>query len=122
MARVVPATAAHLLKHQEDALQNFVGNHVPPSTPRNPMALAMEWVSKITTVSLEMVLPGVGGHYLDKWLGTNFLALIGFGAGMALGLLHLLQMTRRPPEPPLAAEELLAKERQDPSGERTGKQ
>ena len=94
---------------------------MPPSLPRHPMASAMEWVAKITTVSLEMVLPGVGGHYLDMWLGTRFLSLLGFVMGMAVGILHLVQMTRRPPDPPLAAEELLAKERQDPSGERTGK-
>ena len=35
------------------------------------MALAMEWVAKITTVGLEMVLPGIGGHYLDERLGTE---------------------------------------------------
>lgn len=100
------AAGAHLLKHQEDALQNLVGNCVPPSTPRHPMALAMEWVAKITTVGLEMVLPGVGGHYLDTRLGTGYWAPIGFGVGMAVGILHLVQMTRRPPEPPVPAEEL----------------
>lgn len=85
------------------------------------MALAMEWVAKITTVGLEMVLPGVGGHYLDTRLGTGYLAFAGFGLGMVVGILHLVQMARRPPDPPLAAEELLAKERQDPPGEHTAK-
>ena len=80
------------------------------------MAAAMEWVAKITTVSLEMVLPGVGGHYLDTRLGTSYWALIGFGVGMTVAMLHLIQMTRRPPEPPMPAEEL-----QDRSSERTSK-
>jgi uncharacterized protein YqgC (DUF456 family) len=80
------------------------------------MAAAMEWVAKITTVVLEMVLPGVAGHYLDTQIGTSYWALIGFGVGMVVGILHLLQMTRRPPDPPMAAEEI-----QDRSGERTRK-
>ncbi|MFN0018064.1 MAG: AtpZ/AtpI family protein [Pirellulaceae bacterium] len=86
------------------------------------MALAMEWVAKITTVGLIMVLPAVGGQYLDTRLGTKYWAVIGLGVGMTAGLVHLLQITRRPHEPPLAAEELLDKDRQDPSGERTRKQ
>jgi len=40
---------------------------------------------------------------------------------MVAGFVYLLQITRRPPDPPMAAEELLEKERQDSSGERTGK-
>ena len=63
------------------------------------MALAMEWVAKITTVGLEMVLPGIGGHYLDAWLGTNYLSLVGFALGLVVGLWHLLQMTK-PKIPP----------------------
>ena len=54
----------------------------------------MEWVAKITTVALEMVLPAVGGNYLDGWLGTKYWVLIGVVVGMVLGLWHLLQMTR----------------------------
>jgi F0F1-type ATP synthase assembly protein I len=60
----------------------------------NPLAVAMEWVAKITTVALEMVLPAVGGGYLDKWLGTGYWALIGVVLGMAVGMWHLLLMTR----------------------------
>lgn len=84
-------------------LENLLGNsqYVRPSSPQpHPMALAMEWVAKITTVGLEMVLPGIGGHYLDAWLGTSFLSLLGFGVGLVVGMWHLLQMTkprRRPP-------------------------
>ncbi|MDZ4819280.1 MAG: AtpZ/AtpI family protein [Planctomycetota bacterium] len=58
------------------------------------MALAMEWVAKITTVSLEMVLPGLFGDWLDGKFGTSFLVFIGFAIGLSGGLWHLLQMTK----------------------------
>lgn len=58
------------------------------------MALAMEWVAKITTVALEMMLPAVGGGYLDRRFGTNYWALVGVVLGFVVGMWHLLQMTR----------------------------
>jgi ATP synthase protein I len=58
------------------------------------MALAIEWVSRITTVALEMVLPGILGQWLDARWGTGFLGLAGFALGVSVGLLHLLQMTK----------------------------
>jgi hypothetical protein len=64
-----------------------------PQTP-HPIATAMQWVSRITTVGLEMVLPGLGGLWLDGRWGTSFLGLVGFALGMTLGIWHLLQMTR----------------------------
>jgi len=58
------------------------------------MALAMEWVAKITTVGLEMMLPAVGGGYLDRRLGTSHWALVGVVLGVVLGMWHLLLMTK----------------------------
>lgn len=58
------------------------------------MALAIEWVSRITTVALEMVLPGILGAWLDGKWGTSFLGLVGFAFGVAVGLWHLLRMTK----------------------------
>ena len=69
------------------------------------MALAMEWVAKITTVGLEMVLPGIGGHYLDERLGTGYWAPIGFVVGLVFGLWHLLQMTKPRTKPPEGKED-----------------
>ena len=60
----------------------------------HPIALAMEWVAKITTVALEMFLPAVAGGWLDRQLGTNYWALIGVVLGVTVGLWHLLQMTK----------------------------
>ena len=64
----------------------------PPS--RHPIAIAMEWVSRIFTVALEMILPGLGGQWLDRKLGTGFLVLVGFVLGLTLGITHLLLMTK----------------------------
>ena len=58
------------------------------------MAVAMEWVAKITTVALEMFLPAVGGGYLDRQLGTNYWAMIGLIVGVPVGIWHLIQMTK----------------------------
>ena len=69
----------------------------PPRKP-HPIALAMEWVAKITTVALEMFLPAVAGGWLDRRLGTNHWALIGVVLGVTVGLWHLLQMTKVKPK------------------------
>jgi hypothetical protein len=59
------------------------------------MAQAMVWSSRITTVALEMALPAVFGHWLDSQLGTWWVFVtLGAIAGMTLGLMHLIQMTK----------------------------
>ena len=54
----------------------------------------MEWVARITTVGLEMVLPAIAGHYLDKYLGTGYWVIVGLIVGGVVGFWHLLQMTK----------------------------
>lgn len=82
-----------------------------PQAPQepHPIALAMEWVSRILVVSAEMVVPGLVGQWLDDRWGYSFLGLLGFGLGMTLGVAHLLVMTRpKPPsskQPPSTSEE-----------------
>jgi len=66
----------------------------PSGDSRPPLAVAMEWVSQITTVVAEMVLPGLAGHWLDHRWGTQFLALLGFALGLTIGIWHLIAMTR----------------------------
>jgi F0F1-type ATP synthase assembly protein I len=69
--------------------------HVIEQRPSlEPLAVAMQWVAKITTVALEMMLPAVGGSYLDRRFGTQCWALIGLVVGMVVGFWHLLLMTR----------------------------
>ena len=58
------------------------------------MANALALSSRITTISLEMVLPAVFGHWLDERLGTWFVFVsLGAIGGMTVGLMHLIKMT-----------------------------
>jgi hypothetical protein len=59
------------------------------------MAIGMQWVAKITTVALEMVVPAVIGMWLDQKLETRFYALLGIILGVPLGIWHLVKMTKR---------------------------
>ncbi len=63
-------------------------------TDADSMARAMQWVSRITTVALEMVVPVVLGTWLDNRLDTNFLVVAGLLIGVPLGLWHLIQLTK----------------------------
>ena len=64
----------------------------PPNTA-TPLARALEWVAKITTIGLEMCLPAIGGHFLDLWLHTEVFAALGLVLGFSVGFYHLLYMT-----------------------------
>jgi hypothetical protein len=68
--------------------------NTPSGDPRPPLAVAMEWVSQITTVVAEMVLPGLAGEWLDDRWGSSYLALVGFALGLTVGIWHLITMTR----------------------------
>lgn len=59
------------------------------------IAKGIQWVSKITTVALEMVVPALIGMWLDQKLGTLFLGLLGIILGVPLGIWHLMKMTKR---------------------------
>ncbi len=61
----------------------------------SPAAFAYGWVARMTTVVLEMALPGLGGQWLDSKLGTNYWVIVGFAVGFALGMFHLLQMVKQ---------------------------
>jgi ATP synthase protein I len=62
---------------------------------RPPLVVAMEWVSRLTTIALEMALPGLGGYGLDRWLGTEpILLILGVFLGFGIGMWHLLLLTK----------------------------
>jgi ATP synthase protein I len=60
-------------------------------------ANAMVWVSRITSISMEMVVPGVIGYYLlDRWLGTKVVFLIlGLILGFVGGIWQLIKLTKQ---------------------------
>ena len=70
---------------------------------RPPMALAIEWSTRLMAVGLEMALPAGGGYWLDLRNGTKPLfVILGAVLGFALGMFHLMQIARpkgrqRPP-------------------------
>ena len=45
-------------------------------------------------VLLLMLLVGVGGSYLDKWLGTSYLTVIGFLVGGAIAIVGMMYVVR----------------------------
>lgn len=59
------------------------------------MVVAAQWVSQITTVSLEMALPAAFGYWLDnKWGTAPWLVIVGGILGFTVGFRHLLQMVQ----------------------------
>jgi hypothetical protein len=47
-------------------------------------------------VSLEMVLPGLAGYWIDQRLGTAVVfMLLGFAFGGSAAVVHLIRMTRQ---------------------------
>jgi ATP synthase protein I len=60
-------------------------------------ANAMAWVSRITSISMEMVVPGLIGYYLlDRWLGTRIVFLIlGLTLGFVGGIWQLIRLTKQ---------------------------
>jgi hypothetical protein len=52
----------------------------------------------VTTISLEMSLPGVLGFWLDERWGTGVLCtILGFAIGFSLGMFHLIKLAKSPP-------------------------
>lgn len=61
-----------------------------PGDGRSATAKAAEWVSRVMTISMGMVLPGLAGYWLDQRLGTQVLfLLLGFVIGGYLAFLQL---------------------------------
>ena len=62
-----------------------------PEDDRPPMAVAMEWVGRLTTVGLEMSLPPLAGWWADNRLGSEpWLLIVGGVLGFVTGFTHLL--------------------------------
>jgi len=57
------------------------------------MVRGMEWAARVTAISLEMVLPGLLGFWLDRTLGTVMVFLVlGVILGMTVGMMHLVRL------------------------------
>ena len=63
---------------------------------RSMMAKAWGWGSQAISISLEMVVPGMLGLWVDRVVGTLPLFLIlGVLFGMTAGIIHLVQFAQR---------------------------
>jgi F0F1-type ATP synthase assembly protein I len=51
-------------------------------------------ISRAVAVMVLMVIPGVAGHYLDRWFGTQYLVLVGFVMGICLAVFGLLYVAK----------------------------
>ncbi|XZE36787.1 hypothetical protein SH501x_002371 [Pirellulaceae bacterium SH501] len=66
-----------------------------PSQDRgNKNTIALNAFSRVLAVLLLMLLVGIGGSYLDKWLETGFLTLTGFLLGGAIAIVGMMYVVR----------------------------
>jgi hypothetical protein len=72
------------------------------SDDRSRQAIAYSWASRIISISLEMVVPGLVGLWLDRKLKARVqvFTIAGFGLGLALGILHLMRIAQPKQGPP----------------------
>jgi hypothetical protein len=68
------------------------GVSAPPEN-RHPVGVAVEWVSQITAIALEIVACIWLGRWLDTKFETTFCSPIGLVIGPVLGFWHLLVLT-----------------------------
>jgi F0F1-type ATP synthase assembly protein I len=63
---------------------------------QEPSPREMGYYAALAQTGLEMVLPAVGGYYLDQWLGTTPWVFISAAVfGFAAGLIHLIAIVNR---------------------------
>jgi len=62
---------------------------------RAPIAVAFDWASRVTTISIGMIVPGVLGYWIDQRLRTKALfTTLGFGLGVSLGIWQLARLSK----------------------------
>jgi hypothetical protein len=68
----------------------------PPSDDRSPWALAMEWSSRMTAIAMEMVLPPLGGYWLDHKVGTRLpvFLIVGVVLGFTVSMIQLCKLAQ----------------------------
>lgn len=68
---------------------------LPERDDRSAIAKAADVASRIITISLATIVPGVAGYWIDQKLATRWIfTLVGFGIGMTFGAWQLTLLTR----------------------------
>ncbi len=62
---------------------------------RTAMHTSINVFSRVIAVMVMMMMLGLVGFFLDKWLGTSFMIIVGFIAGMILAVFGLLFIARQ---------------------------
>lgn len=61
-----------------------------------PTPREMGYYASLAQTGVEMVLPAVGGYYLDVWLGTTpWITIVAAVIGFAAGLTHMIVILRQ---------------------------
>jgi len=65
---------------------------------QTPLAVGIEWASRISTIGLEFALPPALGYGVDSWLRTTPAAtLAGAVLGFLVGMWQIMRMARQLP-------------------------
>jgi F0F1-type ATP synthase assembly protein I len=57
--------------------------------------MGMAWMSRITSIALSFVVPGVAGVFLDRWVGSGpFGAVVGVVVGFVVGTMQILRIAK----------------------------
>jgi hypothetical protein len=66
-----------------------------PSDDRSPMAVGLEWSTRLITIGLEMAIPIVGGYWLDRRVGTLPLFIcLGALVGVAIAIWQFILIAK----------------------------
>ena len=69
-----------------------------PPDDRLTLAQAYQCATRVVTIAIAMVVPGLVGYWLDSRWGTRALAtMLGFALGMTYGIMQSARMS--PPQP-----------------------
>ena len=69
---------------------------VGPIMTDEPTPREMGYYVALAQVGVEMVLPTIGGFYLDEWLGTTpWITIVAAVLGFAGGMIHLIAILRQ---------------------------
>jgi hypothetical protein len=93
-----PAFFANLSNRQTSLVPDMVKwgiMNVSGHDNRSPIAIGLEWSSRVMVIGLEMAVPAACGYWLDNRFGTMpIFVCLGAILGFAAGMLQLLRIVR----------------------------
>lgn len=66
-----------------------------PGKDYSAVAEAMDWSGRIIAIALQMILPGLAGHWLDERNGTGYWMPIGLVLGLVTAVWQLIMLVQR---------------------------